>query len=246
MVTDTAYGPSVANPGAPDAATGLVARTTVDPNGLALATRFAYETPGSGTFLRPVSRTLPADNATTYSYYGATQTLGSNPCVANTVSQAGLRRLATDPDPDGAGPKVAKVTEFAYDAWGRMAGSRIGAEAWSCVVRDPRSLVTSSTVAGPASRTVSSNFAVGGNPLVTSIGDPQGTITTTTDLLGRITTYVDAGGHTTTTTYDQPGRLTDTSGPQGAIHVAPDAAGRPVTRSLDGTVVATATYHAPG
>ncbi|MCA1684076.1 MAG: hypothetical protein LC708_02985, partial [Actinobacteria bacterium] len=95
-------------------------------------------------------------------------------------------------------------------------------------------------------RTVSYNYAVGNNPLVSTVADPAGTITTTTDLLGRVTSYTDATGRTTTTTYDRPGRVTDTSGPQGTIHVAPDAAGRPVTQSLDGAVVATASYTAAG
>jgi hypothetical protein len=96
--------------------------------------------------------------------------------VGATVSQGGLLHTTTDP---------AKVTEFIYDAMGRTAGSRVGTEDWSCIVRDGRGRVTFNTVAGPPSRTVSYNFAVSSNPLVTSVGDPNGTITTTTDLYRR-------------------------------------------------------------
>ncbi|MGI8777558.1 MAG: hypothetical protein ACR2LJ_09265, partial [Acidimicrobiales bacterium] len=60
MVTDIAYGPSAADPAAPDAAAGLAARTTTDPGGLALATVAGYEPVAIGAFLRPTARTLPA------------------------------------------------------------------------------------------------------------------------------------------------------------------------------------------
>lgn len=52
----------------PDPATGLAASTTVDPAGAALTTATGYE---SGGFLRRISRTLPAGNATTYAHYGS-------------------------------------------------------------------------------------------------------------------------------------------------------------------------------
>ena len=46
------------------------------------------------------------------------------------------------------------------------------------------------------SRTVTYNYAVGGNPLVTSVADAAGTITTTSDLLGRAVSYTDVWGDT--------------------------------------------------
>jgi len=54
---------------------------------------------------------------------------------------------------------------------------------------------------------VSYNYAVGSNPLVASVADTAGTITTTVDILGRVMSYVDVWGDTTTSTYNQPGRL---------------------------------------
>ena len=56
---------------------------------------------------------------------------------------------------------------------------------------------------------------MGGNPRVVSSSDANGTITTTSDLLGRTTSYTDANGQTTTTTYDTLGRLSSRSGPLG-------------------------------
>jgi YD repeat-containing protein len=66
------------------------------------------------------------------------------------------------------------------------------------------------------------------------VADPVGTITTTVDLLGRVVSYTDAGGATTTSTYDQAGHLTETSEPAGAQRYGFEPARRPTTQSLDG------------
>jgi RHS repeat-associated protein len=81
---------------------------------------------------------------------------------------------------------------------------------WTCTTYDVRGRATQvviPAVIGAVSRTVTSNYAVGGNPLVTSVTDPAGTITTTVDLLGRTTVYKDVFGTTTTSSYDQAGRV---------------------------------------
>ncbi|MGH9117237.1 MAG: RHS repeat-associated core domain-containing protein [Acidimicrobiales bacterium] len=83
-----------------------------------------------------------------------------------------------------------------------------------------------------------------GNPSVTSITDPAGTITTTVDLLGRTISYIDVWGVTTTTGHDQAGRVTQTSGPLGAVGYGYDAAGRVETQTLDGQLLADPAYHA--
>jgi YD repeat-containing protein len=44
-------------------------------------------------------------------------------------------------------------------------------------------------------------------PLVASVSDPAGTITATTDLLGRTVAYKDTKNTITTTTYDPAGRV---------------------------------------
>jgi RHS repeat-associated protein len=89
---------------------------------------------------------------------------------------------------------------------------------------------------------------VGGDPLKTSVGDASGTITTTVDRLGRIVAYADAAGNSTTSVYDQPGRLVSTAGPGllASTSITYDAAGRPSEQKVDGAVVATPTYDAAG
>ena len=238
-VTDTAY----ANP-----TLGLPTARTTDPAGLALVTATAYEAPGAG-FVRRVRRTLPAGNAATYAYYGNAE-VRANPCnTASSANQAGALKTTTSPDPDGTGPMAPTVEESVYDSAGRPVATRVGVEAWSCATYDARGRPATQTVlafGGEPARTVTHNYAVGGNPLVTSVADAAGTITATTDLLGRTVSYTDAIGKTTTSAYDQAGRLTDTSGPQGAVHTDYDEGGRPTAQKLDGATVAQASYDPGG
>src|SRR4029077_10759618 len=58
----------------------------------------------------------------------------------------------------------------------------------------------------------------------------------------RTISYTDIWGNTTTTTYDQAGRVTDTSGPVGATHTDYDQAGRVQNQKLGGQTLATPTY----
>jgi hypothetical protein len=91
-----------------------------------------------------------------------------------------------------------------------------------CTTYDTRGRVTKvayPAVNGATARTVTTSYAVGGNPLVTSESDSSGTITTITDLLGRTKVYTDAKGVTTTTGY--------TTRPAGTSPMPPPAAGRP-------------------
>lgn len=173
----------------------------------------------------------------------------ANPCGGAAIDQAGLLRSRTGPDPDGPGPGVARVEEFYYDAAGRVLGSRVGSDAWTCTTYDARGRVTSRSYpasgAEPA-RTVTSSYAVGANPLVTTVSDAAGTITTTVDLLGRIISYADVWANTTTSSYDQPGRLISTSGPAGGQAFEYDAAGRLTAQRLDGLMVASPGYDANG
>jgi RHS repeat-associated protein len=228
---------------------GLPTAATTDPGGLGLTTTTAYEAAGAG-YLRRTSRTLPAGNANTYAYYGATETM-DNPCTGQSdpVTQAGLARTETGPDPDGAGPALPRVEESVYDAAGRPVATRVGTEAWTCVTYDARGRVTTRYVpayGGEPARTITSNYAVGGDPLKTSVADPAGTITTTVDLLGRVVSSTDVWAKTSTTTYDQVGRVTQSTGPAGTLVYSYDAAGRVETLSLDGALVADPAYNAAG
>jgi RHS repeat-associated protein len=200
-----------------------------------------------GNFLRPLSRTLPAGNATSSTYYANTVVV-ANPCPAGgSANQAGRLRLTSAPSPDG-GSTPAWTTEYIYDAAGRVVATRRNTDPWTCLTYDGRGrMVTEAVPALPAplstpARTVTLAYSVTGDPRATTVADSAGTITTRVDLLGRVVSYTDAWGNATTSTYDQPGRLTDTVGRDGTRHTGFDAAGRPLTQSIDSTVLATATY----
>ncbi len=224
---------------------GQLSSTTVDPGGLNLVSSTGYESPGSG-FLRRTSRTLPAGNSYSYTYYGATEAV-DNPCtVANDpVSQAGMARLTTDPDPDGSGPQVGRTHEVVYDSQGRVVASRINSDPWGCTTYDARGRAVQVVVPGlngAPSRTVTNNYAVGGNSLVTSTTDDKGTITTTVDMLGRTVAYQDALGNTTTTTYDRNGLILTRTAAGATERYEYDSYQRPVAQYLDDHLLATTTY----
>ena len=74
---------------------------------------------------------------------------------------------------------------------------------WSCVSFDARGRTISKRVlrlrGNGRPRTVTANFAVGGDPLTTSVSDSAGTVTTRiSDLLGRTVSYTDVWGTVTT------------------------------------------------
>ena len=145
----------------------------------------------------------------------------------------------------GAGPATAGV-----DTWETT---------WSCTTYDTRQRPTTVTVpnlAGSAvERTITSVYAVGGDPRKTSVADSAGTVTVEVDLLGRNVRYSDVWGTVTASTYDatgEPGRLgsTTVTSPT-AVTVAThgwdyDRAGRVTRQYLDGNTVAIPTYSTPG
>ncbi len=237
-----------------DAALGLPVTETVDPAGLNLTTTTGYETAGvANHFLRRTSRQLPAGNTWTYSYYGADlipATANTTVCPggATAVDQAGALRASTGPAP-ATGSAITEATR--YDAAGRPVAQRTGTDPWTCTAYDARGHVSSKTVppygVQTSPRTVTYNYAVGGDPLTTSVADPAGTVTTVVDLLGRPLAYTDVWNKTTTTSYDPIGRTTGTSGPQGTIALAyVSGTDRLQTESLDGTIVATPDYDPAG
>jgi len=250
MVTETQYADAAAGIGPQH---GLPTRTIVDPGTghLNLTETTAYEPVGSG-FLRRVSRTLPAGpaTATTSAYYGDAETR-DNPCTAaaDPANQGGMQKLDTSADPDGSGPQTALVRESVYDAAGRVVAARVGTEPWTCTTYDARGRVTQ--VAYPAfggqpARTVTYGYQVDPDgsgpravsPLVTSVADPAGTVTTEVDVLGRVISYRDVFGNTTTYTYDLAGRQTASSGPAGTLAQAYDDGDRVTSTSLNGTALA--------
>jgi RHS repeat-associated protein len=249
--TRTSYGP---NP-----ELGLPHSTSVDPTGLNLTTSMTYETQGaSGSFLRQTAKYLPGANpavastATQYSYYTATETK-DNPCTTGTTEaykQAGLSKGKAEPDPDGtAGPQTSRTSETIYDDAGRTVANRLNSDPWTCTSYDDRGRVTQvvvPTINVMAGRTITNSYAVGGNPLVTSTTDPEGAITQTVDLLGRVTAYTSAVGGTTNYSYDNLGRLTSRTGPAGTHEFSYDTYNRLQEQKYGGTVVAVPHYDTYG
>ncbi|MEV5300269.1 PA14 domain-containing protein [Amycolatopsis methanolica] len=90
--TTTAYTPTGIDPGY-----GLASATSSDPGSLNLSESTGYETLGTG-YLRRTSKTKPTGAATTYTYYGDTETR-ANPCVPGSpaVNQGGQPKLITSP-----------------------------------------------------------------------------------------------------------------------------------------------------
>lgn len=117
------------------------------------------------------------------------------------------------------------------------------------MVYDSRGRVTTTTVPGRTEngqtivgRTITNNYAVGGNPLITSTTDDAGTITVENDLLGRTLKYTDANGKVTTNTYDDYGKLTSRTSAIGTEAYEYDNYDRLTKQKLDGTTLATVTY----
>ncbi len=95
----------------------------------------------------------------------------------------------------------ARTQEFVYNAAGQEAGLRvsdvkdIAKAGWECLSYSSNGSLASQTwpaVGSAAARTVTYTYAVGGDPLVSSVSDSSGTITDTVDLEGRVMSYTDA------------------------------------------------------
>jgi RHS repeat-associated protein len=224
---------------------GLATSTTTG----GLSRNTSYEPPGSG-YLRRTANDLPTSARTTYEYYGDTETR-TNPCVPGSpaVNQGGLAKRSSGQAP-ATGP--ARVDEEVYDISGRVVAKSTSGD-WACTSYDTRDRVVSQTFPGTPTRTVTTNYAVGGDPLTTSVSDDRGTITTRMDLLGRVVSYVDVYGLRTDTIYDQPGRVVsetvtppNPADPPQLTTYTYDDAGRVLTHKLGTTVLATSTYDAAG
>lgn len=230
-----------------------------------LTTKLGFEQPGASGWLRRTERALPAVaaaggssagrvTATTY-WGGVEQTTAAICGVPVGTRQHGMMRSVTGPTPESG---VAVRTEFVYDALGRVAGTRVGSEAWSCTTHDSRGRVISQVTRGPsgvAAHTVTTTYTptTGGLQVQTAgrpiVGSPNGsTITTVTDLLGRVTRYTDVWNTVTVPTYQaRTGRLlSTTTTPAGAgadtTGFSYDADGKVTSVSVRGSVVATPTY----
>jgi RHS repeat-associated protein len=208
---------------------GLVTAMVDDPTpGLNLRTTTTYETPGPSTFLRRIARTLPAGNVWMTTNYGGTEGPIAAVCgVAAGTPQAGMPKQITGPAPGATGTGSARVEQFVYDAIGRRVGRRAATSAtlasagWGCTTYDTRGRVTSESYPAngtAVARTVTYGYAVGGSPFVNTVGDSTWgatTISSTVDMLSRTTSYTDINSNTTTTTFDQAGRVATSVSPIG-------------------------------
>ena len=220
-----------------DPGLGQVASTTINPTGLDLTTSDTYQTPGSGYGML-TSTTAPGGAATSYSYYGANDT-AANPCVEGSTAayQAGMLKTLTEP----SGETVTDV----YDNAGNIVATETNSDGWECYTYDARGRLTEDVVPafnGSPSRTITYNYDVGGNPLVMSETDGEGTITTDIDLLGRTTSYEDVYGDTTTTSYDNLGRVSGDSGPLGTEAYTYNNYNQLTNQTLGGTSLAQPSY----
>ena len=229
---------------------GQLQSATADPSGLNYSSSSTYESPGSGSYLRQTSKTLPGGTTTTYGYYGATETR-QNPCdTSKTYMQAGMAKLKTGTDPDGAGALTAQTTELVYDDAGRVVASRTNSDPWTCTNYDSRGRVTQTvvpTISGRTGRTITNAYSVSGDPLTTSSTDSvTGTTTTTVDLLGRTKATTDVFGYQTTMLYDSVGRVSQQASLNGTLVPTYDNYNRVTNYSVGGTIYATITYDSYG
>ncbi|MGW4116857.1 PA14 domain-containing protein [Actinosynnema sp. NPDC004786] len=235
-----------------DPAYGLTTSTAFNPDGLALTAQTEYEQPGSG-FLRRTAQSLPSGAKMTYQYYGANESR-TNPCDPNAapVPQSGMTKVSASPT---AADGTTRTDEVVYDLRGRVIADATTGD-WACTRYDERGRVIEHTYpenSTAAARTVTHDHQVGGNPLVTSTSDYNGTVSTTVDLLGRVTAYVDVHGTRTETLYDLPGRATTqvvhppiATDPRQVIDYTFDDAGRMSSAKLDGATIVTAGYDNAG
>lgn len=229
-----------------DAAYGLV--TTTTQKGQSVKT--TYETVGTG-YLRKIAETSPTGAQTTFVYYGDRETR-DNPCTpeVEAINQGGLAKLTRSPAPATG---AAREDEQIFDASGRVVAQGTAGK-WTCTTYDERDRVVQ--VKHPASaaageRVVTTNHAVNGDPLVSSVTDHNGTVTTKVDMIGRTIEYTDVHGVRTESKYDRAGRLASQKvnlplNPAQTVVNTYDDADRLLTVSLDGSLLATSTYDAAG
>jgi len=245
---------------------GQATAETADPGGLGLTTQTSFEQPGGSGWLRRLTRTLPggtvtgapATATTTTTHYGDLEAAPGVCGIPAGTKQYGLAKKVTGPTPAAGG---AVTTEYAYDMWGRTVGTKTSGDTnWSCVTYDARGRVTETIangVASMATKTVTTAYTpqAGGLKVAVSgvavAGSPNGsTITTTTDLLGRVTSYTDVWGTVTTPIYENlTGRVlkvstTPAGGTASVTENTYDLDGKVKTVTVDGQVQATVAYDA--
>ena len=237
---------------------GTVSSTILDPAGLNYQSQTTYEAPSAG-FLRQTSKTLPGGAQTTYQHYSQSDSVTVNSTTYSDKGGYAIDPCSNSPTygqaiPQGGQPKgkvepTGRATTTVYNYDGDTIATRYNNDPWTCTQYDNRGRVTTTSVPGRTEngqtiigRTITNNYAVNGNPLVTSMTDDNGTITTENDLLGRTVKYTDTNGKVTSSTYDDYGKLIQRASPIGTEAYQYDNYDRLTTQKLDGVTFATVTY----
>jgi RHS repeat-associated protein len=226
---------------------GQATTSTVDPTGTTPLVSTAYFEPpttGANSWARQLTSVKPGGGTTTNAYYNDVEAPLTTTCngLFPAPQQYGLLKSSTD--------AAGIVTSFVYDLLGRVVGSKKNSDGWNCVIYDLRSRVTQVKYAALApnlQRVVTNTYGVPLAPSTTS--DSAGTISITSDLLGRPISYTDVNGTLTTPiVYEHlNGRLhSTTSTPSGGVGSTEvygyDLDGKITDVTVDGTNLAHLNY----
>ncbi|MFG2816008.1 DNRLRE domain-containing protein [Streptomyces sp. NPDC048410] len=234
---------------------GLPTSSVVDPSGLALKTRTAYDAQGRvvKTWLPKSSGTDAGATVTAYWSATGTGTCNGRPEWADQVCTTGPAGTITG---GGSNPSELPVRTVEYDRWGNpaktteTAGSvtRTTTDTYDSAARPTRTSVSGGLGTAVPDVATTYDSATG---KIASVSSGVGTITHTYDRLGREIAYSDGAGNTAATQYDALGRVVKTtdSAPSTTTYTydtAKDPRGLETSRtdSVAGTL--TATYDADG
>lgn len=219
---------------------------------LNLTTSMTYEPYQPSSLMRQLTKTMPGGNAYQYNHYGASEVptpTGGMPCGLTAVSQAGMPKGKTEPDPDGTGPLTGRTSETIYNSSGKVVATRYNNDPWTCISYDARGRTTTTAVPAVtlngesrAARTIQNEYVIWGNPLITKTSDNNTHNIVEVDLLGRTKKYIDTFWNETLTTYDAQGRMASRTGPLGLEEFTYDSLDRLVDTKLDGTIYAHNNY----
>ncbi|MFK0288449.1 DNRLRE domain-containing protein [Streptomyces sp. NPDC090499] len=236
-----------------DWTTGLPLTTVTDPSGLAITTKYSYDSDGNQTKeVQPTSTGSDAKTTVT-AYYTATGTgaCQGRPEWAGMVCTTAPASTITG---GGSNPSELPTTTYTYDNYGQVktlteaanSTTRTTAYAYDAIGRVTQESITGGTGTTTPATTYSYDPATGAIIALASNGQ---TVAAAYDKLGRQLTYDDGTGNTTTTTYDsfnRPATVTD-SAPSTVTYTYDDTTSLPttVTDSVAGTFTATG-YDAEG
>lgn len=216
---------------------------------------FAYEgSGGKNRWERQTAVTSAIGASYTYTYWGDRESAKS-PCPgASSANQGGASRAVSAPGADGG---TGPTTTQWFDAAGRVVATQAPGGVVACLTYGPGGQVVATELLGMGTTQKSTtDYAVGGNPLISETTETIGTTTTTTrievDLLGRVVRAVDRFGIEVRYTYDRRvgAVATVATTAQGAAPTVQsytyDSRGWLGAISVDAVAVATLTYNDDG